>query len=109
ILADLQTTAASIHFQLEEWLSGDTPVDVKHIWHRFDRCISLINILLYGGAYEYHPHLPPLKDLHAQQEVEHLKSLLISMKMTAGKWSEIPKNIGTDTALKKEYKKTFLA
>jgi signal transduction histidine kinase len=109
ILADLQTTAASIHFQLEEWLSGDTPVDVKHIWHRFDRCISLINILLYGGAYEYHPHLPPLKDLHAQQEVEHLESLLISMKMTAGKWSEIPKNIGTDTALKKEYKKTFLA
>src|SRR5438309_8839700 len=105
ILADLQTTVASIHFQFEEWLSGNTPVDVHNIWQRFDRSISLINILLYGGAYEYYPHLPPLKELQAQKEVENLKSLLVSMKMTAGKRSEIPKMIGMDSTLDKEYKK----
>ena len=108
VLTDLQIKAVSIHFQFAEWLLGDTSVDSNNIWQGFDYCLSLTDILLYGNTSADHSHLPPLKDFKVLREVENIKSLIVSMKMTAGKRSDISKEIGIDPALYKEFKENFL-
>ena len=79
-LEDIQISTMTAHLMVEEYISGDEPVDINKVSVEIDQAISLSEALLKGGKSDHTQPIQPLDDSSLRKRVGDINLWLTQFK-----------------------------